>query len=165
MKCATTSRRSRWQQDDIPGVHHGAPGPEDMFPGVVQRLSDSHLRRNMSGCCQVHAVSTRISTVRVHFSLSRARTWHLIWPVNATEASPFQFISASSSAGGPKQTPTPSSLGPTRRTVSRVHLSLVDSKGGGDEGDADGELDVQQGIVFPTKRRPLERSRQPNFVP
>jgi hypothetical protein len=76
------------------------PVPEDMFPGVVQRLSDIHLRRNVSAYCQVHAVSLRISTVRVHLSLSRARTWHLIRPVNATEASPFQSISASSSAGG-----------------------------------------------------------------
>jgi hypothetical protein len=65
---------------------------------------------------------------------------------------------------GPKQTTTPSSLGPTRRTVSRVHLSLAGSKGGGDEGDADGELDVQQVAAFPTKRRPLDRSQQPNFV-
>jgi hypothetical protein len=76
------------------------PVPEDMFPRVVQRLSDIHLRRNVSASCQVHAVPLRISTVRAHLSLSRVRTWHLIRPVNATGASPFQSISASSSAGG-----------------------------------------------------------------
>jgi hypothetical protein len=127
--------------------------------------SDLHLRRHMSGSCQVHAVSTRISTVRIHLSLSRARIWHPIRPVNTTEASPFRFIPASSSAGGPKKMTTPSSLGLTRRTVSRVHLSLADSKGGGNEGDADGELGFQQGAAFPSKRRPLENSRQTNLVP